>query len=173
MMEFNLSMVFENEKRQFINMTEEERFKYFLLLQFNATYKLGAENLEKSDCSGAVCLALAAATGHLIRITANDLFQRVFTVEHPSADCTRAAFFVNRSGRAGHVAGLVGDDAVLNSQEGGAKVRGLEGLSKWFLKKGVTTVIRGLDRAALINLAYKGRNRYDLDEDLHDYFRED
>jgi hypothetical protein len=51
-------------------MSEQDKFIYFLLLQFGSPYGWGKENPESSDCSGAVCLALYAATGLLIRTTA-------------------------------------------------------------------------------------------------------
>jgi murein DD-endopeptidase len=111
--------VFENEKRQFEKMTEQDKFIYFLLLQFGSPYGWGKENPESSDCSGAVCLALYAATGLLIRTTADDLYRRVFTKMNPGAGDIRAVFFIDgNTGKASHVAGLVGNGAALNSQEG-------------------------------------------------------
>jgi cell wall-associated NlpC family hydrolase len=46
---------------------------------------VAAENSgpEGADCSGAVCLALYAAAGLLIRTTADDLYRRVFTKVTP------------------------------------------------------------------------------------------
>jgi murein DD-endopeptidase len=169
MMGLKWDAVFQNERRQFDRMTEAEKFCYFLLLQFNTPYGWGKENPESSDCSGAVCLALYAATGHFIRTTAEDLYKRVFTVQQPSATGIRAAFFVDgKTGKAIHVAGLVGDGVVLNSQEGGARVRGLEGLSSWFWNRGSSTAIRGLDRAALVRLA-RENVRYNVDPELERY----
>jgi murein DD-endopeptidase len=125
--------VFENEKKQFEKMGELDRFIYFLLLQFGSPYSWGKENPEGSDCSGAVCLALYAATGLLIRTTADDLYRRVFTKANPKVADIRAVFFIDgATGKAGHVAGLVGDGVALNSQEGGARVWSLEGLSMDF-----------------------------------------
>jgi murein DD-endopeptidase len=150
-------------------MTEADKFRYFLLLQFNAPYKWGEETPEGSDCSGAVCLALYAATGHLISTTADDLYKRVFTAK-PSPQGIRAAFFIDgKTGKAVHVAGLVGDGVILNSQEGGAQVRALEGLSAWFWNNGSSTAIRGLDRDALARFAADGKIRYDLDPSLSRY----
>jgi murein DD-endopeptidase len=162
--------VFETERRQYDHMTEAEKFIYFLLLQFNSPYGWGKENPETSDCSGAVCLALYAATGHCVRTTADDLFKRVFTVRDPSPLGIRAAFFVDGSGKAGHVAGLVGDGVILNSQEGGARVRSLDGISAWFWNRGASTAVRGLDRAALVRLAAEGKTRHGLDGELGRYF---
>ncbi|GHV80632.1 hypothetical protein AGMMS49944_24230 [Spirochaetia bacterium] len=162
--------VFDNEKREFDRMTEVEKFRYFLLLQYNSPYGWGKENPESSDCSGAVCLALCAATGYFIRTTADDLFKRVFTVQKPAAGSITAAFFVDGSGKAGHVAGFVGDGVILNSQEGGAQVKGLEGISSWFWNKGVTTAVRGLDREVLARLADEGKTRFGLDSELSYYF---
>jgi murein DD-endopeptidase len=159
-----------NEKRQFVEMTDREKYIYFLLLQYGSPYGWGKENPESSDCSGAVCLALYAATGLLIRTTADDLYRRVFTVANPSANSIRAAFFIDgATGKAGHVAGLVGDGVALNSQEGGARVWSLEALSRWFWDRGTSTAVRGLDRAALAKLAGEGV-RNGIDRELAEYF---
>jgi murein DD-endopeptidase len=94
--------IIENEKRQFEKMTEQDKFIYFLLLQFGSPYSWGKENPEGSDCSGAVCLALYAATGLLIRTTADDLYRRVFTKANPSPGSIQAAFFIDgNTGKAG------------------------------------------------------------------------
>jgi murein DD-endopeptidase len=172
--------VFLNEKRQFENMTEAERFIYFLLLQFGSPYGWGKENPESSDCSGAVCLALFAATGLLIRATADGLYKRVFTDKNPGRDTIRAAFFVADgdrkqgdervlAGAAVHVAGILDDGSILNSQEGGARVRRLADISHWFWKDGYGTAIRGLDRGSLVRLAGEGKTRYGLDPELTRY----
>jgi murein DD-endopeptidase len=109
--------VFEQERKQFEGMAEQDKFIYFLLLQFGSPYSWGKENPEGSDCSGAVCLALYAATGLLIRAAADDLYRRVFTKREPKATDIRAAFFIDGSaGKAVHAAGLAGDGVVLNSQ---------------------------------------------------------
>jgi murein DD-endopeptidase len=159
-----------NEKRQFSLMTEIEKYKYFLLLQYGSPYGWGKENPESSDCSGAVCLALYAATGFLIRTTADDLYRRVFTALNPSDINMRAAFFIDgATGKAGHVAGLVEDGIVLNSQEGGARLWTLDGLSKWFWDRGASTAVRGLDRAALAKLAGEGV-RHGIDPEMGRYF---
>jgi murein DD-endopeptidase len=167
----NWDRISENERRQFETMSEADRFIYFLLLQFGSPYGWGKENPERSDCSGAVCLALCAATGLLIRTTADDLYRRVFTKPSPRGTDIRAAFFIDgASGKAVHVAGLAGDGVVLNSQEGGARLWGLEGLSKWFWDRGASTALRGLERAALERLAGEGKTRRDLDSEFSRYF---
>jgi murein DD-endopeptidase len=140
----------------------------------------GKENPEGSDCSGAVCLALCAATGYLIRVSADDLYRRVFTVKNPGAGEIRVAFFITqkekphgdrtaKAGTAVHVAGLVDEGIILNSQEPGARVRALADISAWFGKRDCETVVRGLDRKALAQLAAAG-NRYGLDAEMSKYF---
>jgi murein DD-endopeptidase len=142
----------------------------------------GRENPEGSDCSGAACLALCAATGLLIRTNADDLFRRVFTVKNPGAGEIRAAFFITQKerphgdrtakpGTAVHVAGLVDEGVILNSQEPGARVRSLAEISAWFGKQNCETIIRGLDKKALEQLSAAG-NRYGLDAEIFRYFEE-
>jgi murein DD-endopeptidase len=114
---------------------------------------------------------LFAATGLLIRVTADDLYHRVFTVKNPDRNMIRAAFFIDgKSGKATHTAGILDTGVILNSQEGGARVRVLEEISSWFWNAGTSTAIRGLDHKALIALAGDGRNRFGLDPELEKYF---
>jgi murein DD-endopeptidase len=178
--------VFENEKKQFEKMSEQDKFIYFLLLQFGSPYSWGKENPEGSDCSGSVCLALYAATGLLIRTTADDLYRRVFTKVNPRAADIRAVFYLTKKdkqhgdravtpGTAVHVAGILEDGVILNSQEPsnqrfGARVRRITDVSDWFQRNGHEVAVRGLDREALAKLAAEGKTRYDLDPEWGRYF---
>ena len=171
----------ENERRQFEGMSEAQKFAYFLLLQYGSPYGWGNENPESSDCSGAVCMALFAATGLLIRTTADDLMRRVFTKANPRQGEIRAIFYVSKeerqhggriaaAGTATHIAGLVDDGVVLNSQTPYARVRKISDVSAWYQRNGFTAVIRGLDREALARLAAGGRNVFGLDPEFSRYF---
>jgi murein DD-endopeptidase len=173
--------VYENEKRQFEKMSERDRFVYFLLLQFGSPYMWGKENPEGSDCSGAICLALFAATGFFIRTTADDLLRRVFTRTNPGAGDIRAVFYLTKKDRkvedrmaaAGsvvHAAGILEDGVILNSQEPYAKVRRIADVSDWFQRSGHDVLVRGLDREALARLAGEGKTRYGTDKELPAYF---
>jgi murein DD-endopeptidase len=173
--------VFENEKKQVEGMTEQDTFIYFLLLQFGSPYSWGKENPEGSDCSGAVCLALYAATGLLIRTTADDLYRRVFTKLNPRPGDIRAVFYLTKKdkrhgdraaspGTAVHVAGILEDGVILNSQEPYAKVRRITDVSDWFQRNGHEVAVRGLDREALAKLAREGKTRYGLDNEFSQYF---
>jgi murein DD-endopeptidase len=172
--------VFENEKKQFEKMTEQDRFVYFMLLQYGSPYGWGKENPESSDCSGAVCLALYAATGLLIRTTADDLYKRVFTKINPKATDIRAVFYLTKkdkkhgggyasAGTAVHVAGILEDGIILNSQEPYAKVRRIADVSDWFQRNGHEVAVRGLDRAALERVAEEGL-KYGIDPEFKRYF---
>jgi murein DD-endopeptidase len=173
--------IMETEKRQFERMTEQDKFIYFLLLQFGSPYGWGKENPESSDCSGAVCLALYAATGLLIRTTADDLYRRVFTKVNPRPSDIRAVFYLTKNGKkhgdsyaaagsAVHVAGVLEDGVILNSQEPYAKVRRITDVSVWFQRNGHEVSIRGLDREALVKLATEDKTRYGLDQEWRNYF---
>ncbi|GHV81835.1 hypothetical protein AGMMS49991_03930 [Spirochaetia bacterium] len=173
--------IMENEKRQFEKMSELDKFIYFLLLQFGSPYGWGKENPESSDCSGAVCLALYAATGLLIRTTADGLLKQVFTNVNPRTSDIRAVFYITKknkkhgdsyasSGTATHVAGILEDGVILNSQEPYAKLRRISEVSGWFQKSGHEVVVRGLDREALARLAKEGKTRYGLDGEFSRYF---
>jgi len=171
----------ENEKRQFEKMTEHDKFVYFLLLQFGSPYGWGKENPVSSDCSGAVCMALFAATGLLIRTTADDLFKRIFTRINPRQGDIRAVFFVTKknqkhgdrtvaAGTATHVAGFIDDGVILNSQEPYAKVRRINEVSDWYQRNGYEVYVRGLDREALARLAADRKTVYDIDAEFKQFF---
>jgi murein DD-endopeptidase len=173
--------IIENEKRQFEKMTEQDKFVYFLLLQFGSPYGWGKENPESSDCSGAVCLALYAATGLLVRTTADDLYRRVFTKANPRPSDIRAVFYLTKkdkkhgggyaaAGTAVHVAGILEDGIILNSQEPRARISRITDVSDWFQRSGHEVAVRGLDRAALERLAVGGKTRYGLDGEFARYF---
>ena len=171
----------ECEKRKFERMNELQKFIYFLLKQFGSTYGWGKENPEESDCSGAVCMALFAATGFLIRTTADDLYKRVFTDQYPKTDQIRAVFFLTKknqkhgdrlvaAGTATHIAGILEDGILFNSQEPYAKVRKIIEVSDWYQRNGYEVAVRGLNREALAKLAADGKTVYDLDSEFWNYF---
>ena len=171
----------ENEKKQFEKMSETDKFIYFLLLQFGSPYGWGKENPISSDCSGAVCMALFAATGLLIRTTADDLLKRVFTKVNPRQGDIRAVFYVTKkdkkhvdryvaAGTATHIAGFVDDGVILNSQEPYARIRRVVDVSTWYQNNEHEVLVRGLDREALARLAREGKTVYDLDKEFHHFF---
>ena len=171
----------ELERRQFEKMNETDKFIYFLLLQFGSPYGWGKENPESSDCSGAVCMALFAATGLLIRTTADDLFRRIFTKNNPRQTDIRAVFYVTKknikhgdrmvaAGTATHIAGFVDDGVILNSQTPKTRVRRINEVSDWYFREGHEIYVRGLDREALVRIAKEGRTLHDVDPEFHRYF---
>jgi murein DD-endopeptidase len=171
----------EHEKSKFEKMSEAQRFIYFLLKQFGSPYGWGKENPVSSDCSGAVCMALYAATGLLIRTTADDLLKRVFTKINPRQGEIRAVFYVTKkdkkhgdgyaaAGTAIHVAGFIDDGVILNSQEPYARVRHITEVSDRFQKEGHEVLIRGLNREALERLAREGKTTYELDSEFWNFF---
>jgi murein DD-endopeptidase len=157
-MRIKWNAVMANEQREFEAMSEAEKFVYFMLLQYRSPYGWGNETLEKSDCSGAVCLALYAATGLLVRVTADDLSRKVFTapVLSKSDRNIAAAFWYDAGGRAVHVCACLGGGAVLNSEEGGARVKSLDAVNAWFKKRGYRMEVKALDRGRLERLAGEG-----------------
>ena len=173
--------VMENEKQQFERMNELNKFIYFLLLQFGSPYGWGKENPVASDCSGAVCMALYAATGLLIRTTADDLYKRVFTELYPKPDQIRAVFFITKknqkhgdrmaaAGTATHIAGILENGIIFNSQEPYGKVRQIVDVSNWYQNNGYEVAVRGLNREVLIRLARERKTVYDLDPEFQSYF---
>jgi murein DD-endopeptidase len=173
------SAIGECEKRRFERMNELQKFIFLLLKQFGSPYGWGKESPEASDCSGAVCMALFAATGLLIRTTADDLYKRVFTVQNPRAGTIRAIFFITKknqkhgdrmvaAGTATHIAGILEDGIIFNSQEPYARVRKIIDVSDWYQRNGYEIAVRGLNREALQLLA--GKAVYDIDPEFYRYF---
>jgi murein DD-endopeptidase len=74
------------------------------------------------------------------------------------------------AGTATHVAGILEDGIILNSQEPYAKVRRITDISDWYQRNGHEVVIRGLDRDALARLATAVKTRYGLDKEFNLYF---
>jgi len=155
-------------RRRWGNLSERERWAAWLLMQYRAPYGWGRETPEAADCSGSVCMALYAATGLLVRLTADDLFRRVFTVKADGLGI-RAAFFVKK-GLAVHVAGIVDDGVVVNAQEGGARVWPLREVAAALLRDGAELVVRGLNRDALGKLAREGAGQDSLDPAFWNFF---
>jgi len=169
------------EKQKFEKMNETDRFIYFLCRMFGTPYGWGKETPEASDCSGAVCLALFAATGLLIRTTADDLFRRVFTKVNPQKNDIRVVFYVTKkqqrhgdrmagAGTATHIAGIIEDGIIVNSQEPFTRIRRLTDVSDWYQRNGHEVYIRGLDREALKKLAMEGKTVHDLDAEFTKFF---
>jgi len=169
------------EKSKFEKMSETDKFIYFLCKQFGSPYGWGKENPVTSDCSGAICMSLYAATGLLIRTTADDLYKRVFTKINPRAGDIRAVFFITKkdgrhgdrmvaAGTATHVAGILDDGIILNSQEPYARIRRIVDVSDWYQRNGHEVAVRGLDREVLARLAAEGKTVYDLDPEFSKFF---
>jgi len=86
-----------------------------LLEEFNGTpYVWGAGGTEGSDCSGTVCASLNAVFGKNIRVTADSLFRNYFTKKAEDYCGIQAAFFLDETGKAVHVAGYMGEGLFLN-----------------------------------------------------------
>jgi murein DD-endopeptidase len=132
-------------------------------------------------------MALYAATGLLIRTTADELYRRVFTKVNPRSGDIRAVFYLTKKdkrhgdrydpsgrlvtpGTVVHVAGIVENGIILNSQEPYAKVRRITDVSDWFQRNGHEAAVRGLDREALARVAGEGKSRYGLDNEFSKYF---
>ena len=170
----------ECEKRKFEKMKEPEKFIYFLLKQYGSIYGWGKENPEAADCSGAVCMALFASTGLLIRTTADDLYKRVFTVNNPRPETIRAIFYITKKnmkhgdgmvaeGTATHTAGILENGIIFDQQEPYGRVRQIVDVSNWYQQNGYEVAVRGLNREALERLA-REKVVYDLDPEFHRYF---
>ena len=168
-------------QQRFDRMNELEKFVCFLMKLYGSPYEWGKENPKTSDCSGAVCMALFAATGLLIRTTADDLYRRVFTSVNPRANQIKAVFYITKknqkhgdrmvaAGTATHIAGILDDGIIMNSQEPYAKVRRITDVSDWYQKNGYEVAVRGLNREALERLAIEGKTLHGLDYEFHQYF---
>ena len=180
-MKIRWEKIFKVEQRQFDAMSVQERFVYFLLLQYRSPYLWGKEIPTGADCSGSVCLALAAATGKVVRTTANELFKKFFTKHNPDVDDIQAVFFIARydrphgdrilrSGEVGHVAGVISEGVVMNVVEPKADIRMIHSLRNSYVIQGFDIAIRGLDSQAFENAADTGSDLFGLDTEFAEYF---
>jgi len=173
--------IFEIEEKQFAEMKENERYIFFLLLQYRSPYLWGKELPEGADCSGSVCLALAAATGKVIRTTADDLYRKFFTVKDPGITDIQAVFFIARhdrphgervlrAGQVAHVAGVIAEGIVMNVVEPKGDIRMIPSLRHSYALRGYDMAIRGLNRTALAAASEAGTDLFGLDPDFAEYF---
>ena len=126
--DLKIRLMLEAEKELTEDLTEAQRYQYYLGRMQFLHYVSGKENLLEADCSGSVCLALLLATGCSIRVTADALYRKFFTKKNPEAGDIKAAFFISNydrklgnrlyhEGECAHVAGVAGTDVVLNCVE--------------------------------------------------------
>lgn len=172
--DLKMRILLESEKSIVENLTEAERYRYFLGRMQFLKYESGKENLLRSDCSGSVCLALLLATGGSIRVTADTLLKKYFTKKYPESDEIQAVFFVTlydrrlggrlyRAGEACHVAGVCGKDVVLNCVEPCSVLRSVSDMKPYYNANDYRIVTRGLDRAALQEASDKGKDLFGAD----------
>jgi murein DD-endopeptidase len=172
MIKMKWEKIWQNEREQWEKMSEFARFRYFLMLQTGSPYGWGEENPESSDCSGGVCMAITAATGKLIRTTADELYRKFFIMENPRPETIQAAFWITqitknhggtmvKPGTAVHIAGFVGPGAVLSAEEPVSVIRSLDSLSL----ANCAVEVRGLERGALDRAP-----SYGIDSQFWQYF---
>jgi murein DD-endopeptidase len=176
----NWKKIFEVEAEQFKKMTEQEKFIYFLLLQYRSPYLWGKELPDGADCSGSVCLALAAAIGKIVRTTADELYRKFFTVKNPGVTDIQAVFFIAqydrphgdrvlRTGEVGHVTGVIAEGVVMNVVEPKGDIRLISSLRNSYSLRGFDMEIRGLDRKAFVAAADAGTTLFGLDTEFAEY----
>jgi hypothetical protein len=137
----------------------EERFRYFCLMMLGAQYELGRENIFATDCSGTICWPLFCM-GYNVRMTAAELFARVFTHHVPVADVKdywehTYAVFYQRSGVISHVAPIVGRGVIFDavSRDQPAQLKHLEPVLKWYFAAGYQIFFREIEWMAVRQIA--------------------
>jgi hypothetical protein len=135
------------------------QFRYFVLMMLGAQYELGRENLFQTDCSGTVCWPLFCM-GFNVRMTAAELFERVFTHHVPVADIKdywehTFAVFYQRAGVISHVAPIVGRGVIFDAvnRDQPAQLKALEPVFNWYREHGYSMYFRGIDWLAARRIA--------------------
>ena len=88
--DLRMRLMLEAEKELTKDMSEVQRYQYYLGRMQFLHYTSGKENLLEADCSGSVCLALLLATGCSIRVTADALYRKFFTKRNPDKNDIQA-----------------------------------------------------------------------------------
>ncbi len=130
-----------------------------LLAQFIGTpYVYGGSSIRGSDCSGSVCAALSYARNVFLRVTADELYRNIFTEELPLVYCEKrekkicAAFFLNKAGKAVHVAGYAGKGVFVN-------VSSIE-TGKTGQKRGLFELRRMYSQFTMVIRAFNGEEKH-------------
>ena len=171
----------ETGKKRFEQSDEKERWEAALLSFVGTPYRWGSEVPEGADCSGAVCFALAAATGLARRMTAESLYRTVFTVQGPAIRGISALFFISRkekheggiikpAGGIHHVAGIVAEGIAVNMSEPEGRLREISDLKRVYDRIGYDMVARGLSRQAWERFAYPVQFAKEFDPEFYPYF---
>ena len=180
MEEMKTRLLLETEKELTAKMTDAERYMYYLGRMQFLKYEMGKENLIKSDCSGSVCLALLLATGCSIRVTADALYRKYFTIRVPEKGTIRAAFFITNYDREQggriykadevcHCAGLAGEDVVLNCSPPRSRLRSLSDLRPVYHAMDYRIEVRGLNVDALRKASREGKDLFGVDPEFLQY----
>ena len=174
-----IRLLLEGEKELTENLTVEEKYRYYLGRMQFMLYTSGAETIGKSDCSGSVCLALLLSTGYGIRVTADTLYRKYFTLPDGGKNTIRAAFFLSNYDRApdstgriyheneaAHVVGLCGDDVCLDCSPPRSRLRCFSTMVNVYRAIDYRCVVRSLNMAALKEAAGCGRDLFGPDEEF-------
>lgn len=173
-------IMYEYDKKFVKNLSENQKFCYFLGRMQFLKYESGKENFRESDCSGSVCLALLLATGCSIRVTADTLYKKYFTKKNPEKDDIKVAFFVTlydrklgerlyKENECCHVAGICGNDVVLNCVEPYSVLRSITDMRPFYHANDYKIVIRGLNREALQKASDEEKDLFGADPQFMEY----
>ena len=148
-----------------------ERYIYWCLQMWGASYGWGKEVIWSTDCSGLVCSALAGM-GYRIRTTANALMQKVFVFPSDNkCDEVKAAFFVDpETDRAVHVGAIVGDGVLLHAVEPEVRLQPLEDVVSWFGSMGKAPHVRKIDWSRALVVSEAREEFWDPDEEFSKMF---
>lgn len=149
------------------------QFRLYLGLMQGARYKMRSENLYETDCSGTICFPLFCM-GFNIRITAQELFDRMFRVhvsigeiQHDFYWNKLLAVFYEKAGRVSHVAPIIGRDAIFDAVEESqpAQIKAMEPVLEWYIGNGYSFYVREVDWDAADSVAKDPSNGWDREAD--------
>lgn len=134
-------------RERYEKLNRVEQFMVLKNLYEGASYVMGEENIERTDCSGLICGVLTLM-GNEIRINANDIKNLLTIPDNIMYDPLKIKllFYVNDEKEAKHV-GIICPNSILfhSSHPNGARFESIRAVNSRYKDRGLTPHVAMLD----------------------------